>query len=312
MVPARIAGFSPGTSPPPVRIPMTPFLELLFVMLTRLFYKNPNTTQPNSNSLAALGGSRDHPRKAMWLVRASSRSRAAKSRPSQPNQRQQSQHSDDRLRDHAVQTPHSQNVRFDVGKIQREAESYEDRHQQPAPAPQKTQDRDEQISGDADRCNRHAVQYSVRTVVHDAAVPLIIDTARLGTGIVVDFQRQPGNHHSGKGEQDDQVAHEISCPEIVTCKGPANPSQRLAANGPANGPAAITLTCDVVQSPWLCAGSLPVCCLRCCVSGSPCLSCNRNPTVCPHAAGATASTTARCPRAGMASEAAQPTVRTGV
>src|SRR5271157_1279712 len=56
MVTARIAGFSPGTSPPPVRIPMTPFLELLFVMLTRLFYKNPNTTQPNSNSLAALGG----------------------------------------------------------------------------------------------------------------------------------------------------------------------------------------------------------------------------------------------------------------
>src|SRR5271157_1352436 len=39
MVTARIAGFSPGTSPPPVRIPMTPFLELPFAMPIPLFTK---------------------------------------------------------------------------------------------------------------------------------------------------------------------------------------------------------------------------------------------------------------------------------
>src|SRR5437588_774385 len=33
MVIARIAGFSPGTSPPPVRTPITPFLVLMFAIL---------------------------------------------------------------------------------------------------------------------------------------------------------------------------------------------------------------------------------------------------------------------------------------
>src|SRR6266481_4642506 len=33
MVTARIAGFSPGTSPPPVRIPITPFLVAMLAIL---------------------------------------------------------------------------------------------------------------------------------------------------------------------------------------------------------------------------------------------------------------------------------------
>src|SRR5438132_10718225 len=33
MVTARIAGFSPGTSPPPVRIPITPFLVAMWAIL---------------------------------------------------------------------------------------------------------------------------------------------------------------------------------------------------------------------------------------------------------------------------------------
>jgi hypothetical protein len=32
-VTARIAGFNPGTSPPPVRIPITPFFTLIFAMM---------------------------------------------------------------------------------------------------------------------------------------------------------------------------------------------------------------------------------------------------------------------------------------
>ena len=36
MVTARIAGFSPGTSPPPVKIPITPFLPLVAMMSTFL------------------------------------------------------------------------------------------------------------------------------------------------------------------------------------------------------------------------------------------------------------------------------------
>jgi hypothetical protein len=31
MVTARIAGFKPGTSPPPVKIPITPFLPLVAI-----------------------------------------------------------------------------------------------------------------------------------------------------------------------------------------------------------------------------------------------------------------------------------------
>ena len=55
-------------------------------------------------------------------------------------------------------------------------------------------------------------------MVHDPAVPFVVDAARLGTGVVVDFQRQSGNHHTGKGEQNDHVAHKISCLVIVTCE----------------------------------------------------------------------------------------------
>src|ERR1700720_22135 len=32
-VTARIAGFNPGTSPPPVRIPITPFFTLIFAIM---------------------------------------------------------------------------------------------------------------------------------------------------------------------------------------------------------------------------------------------------------------------------------------
>ncbi len=57
---------------------------------------------------------------------------------------------------------------------------------------------------------------SVWTMVHDPAIPFVVDAARLGTGIIMYFQRQPGNHHASEGEQNDYVAHNISRLVIVT------------------------------------------------------------------------------------------------
>src|ERR1700722_2971842 len=42
MVTPRIAGFKPGTSPPPVRMPMTPFLVLMFAMMQSPFRRIVN------------------------------------------------------------------------------------------------------------------------------------------------------------------------------------------------------------------------------------------------------------------------------
>jgi hypothetical protein len=42
MVMARMAGFNPGTSPPPVRIPITPFFLLIFATEVFLSGENPH------------------------------------------------------------------------------------------------------------------------------------------------------------------------------------------------------------------------------------------------------------------------------
>ena len=167
--------------------------------------------------------------------------------------------------------------------------------------------RDQQISDDAYGGHRHAMKDCVRTMVHDTAVPLVIDAARLGTGVVVDFQRQPGNHHSGKGEQNDHVAHKISCLVIVTCEGPAKTWPSREADQLPSQP-----LCDVVQSICLCAGFTPVCCSLCCAWVSACPSCKRSPAAYRRVAAATASTIARCPRTGTVSGTSRPTARTGI
>src|SRR2546429_6037863 len=53
MVTARTAGFSPGTSPPPVRIPITPFWVAMWAILHLIALRRLRSTAPTCCSVEA-------------------------------------------------------------------------------------------------------------------------------------------------------------------------------------------------------------------------------------------------------------------
>src|SRR5260370_12972537 len=61
-VTARIAGFRPGTSPPPVRMPMTPLLVLMLAMTQSLSRKSESAAKSKSNAGAEDGEELGEPR----------------------------------------------------------------------------------------------------------------------------------------------------------------------------------------------------------------------------------------------------------
>ena len=87
-----------------------------------------------------------------------------------------------------------------------------------AKAPQKGQQRQHQVTRDADGRDWNVLEFRVRAVVHDAAVPLFVDGTRLGAGVVVNLKSQRGNHNAGEGHDCNEIAHS-SCLDFSRCTG---------------------------------------------------------------------------------------------
>jgi nicotinate-nucleotide adenylyltransferase len=64
-----------------------------------------------------------------------------------------------------------------------------------------------QITRNPNGSYRDAMDHCERAVVHDAAIPVIVDGAGLCASVVVHLERKRRNHNSGEGEDDEKWTH---------------------------------------------------------------------------------------------------------
>jgi len=124
-----------------------------------------------------------------------------------PHKAEQRDGNDDSERSDAVEAIDLQHIFLDIGEIERETESTKRKDEERSTAPGERQAPQQQVAGNADGCNRNMQHFRKRTMVHNAAVPLGVDVARLGVCRVVDLESQRGNHDAGNGKEGDEVAH---------------------------------------------------------------------------------------------------------
>src|ERR1035437_4077553 len=125
----------------------------------------------------------------------------------QPAKTEECEQRNQSLGDDAVETPNLKNVFLDVGEIEGESKRWQQGSEEQSAPPQKGQQREHQVTRDADGRDRNVLEFRVRAVVHDAAVPLFVDGTRLGAGGVVNLKSQRGNHNAGEGHDCNEIAH---------------------------------------------------------------------------------------------------------
>ena len=119
--------------------------------------------------------------------------RAARFRPtyssaSQPRLSSVIRRNDD-LRSDAIQAPYLEDVLLDKGKPKSESQSHQHGKKQQESLPGQRQPGQGQIAQYADGGNRYVCNLGKRTVVHHAAIPLLIDRAGLRGRRVMHMQR---------------------------------------------------------------------------------------------------------------------------
>src|SRR5271166_5429714 len=125
-----------------------------------------------------------------WTRNTSRGCLAAHRVPDDPSDGEQRENGDDSLRDHAVKAPYAEDFRLDVGKVESEGHSDERGDEQKATATKQGENSDQQIADDPDAGDGEAIHQSVGAVVHDSAVPFLVDAAGRGLGTVVHAQGQ--------------------------------------------------------------------------------------------------------------------------
>src|SRR5271163_681926 len=123
--------------------------------------------------------------------------------------RDECHHSDDSLRDHAIETPDLQEMRLDVGEIEGEGQPDQARGQQQAVETQQRESAEQGVAGDPDCGHWYMVDHGEAAMVHDAAVPLFVDAAGLNVGRVMDVQRHAGYDDSAYREKADDETHGV-------------------------------------------------------------------------------------------------------
>jgi len=156
-----------------------------------------------------------------------------------PHKAEQRDGNDDSERSDAVEAIDLQHIFLDIGEIERETESTKRKDEERSTAPGERQAPQQQVAGNADGCNRNMQHFRKRTMVHNAAVPLGVDVARLGVCRVVDLESQRGNHDAGNGKEGDEVAHHPDASRrsfeegaaCLSCDGYDRQMEQLLGNG---------------------------------------------------------------------------------
>ena len=124
-----------------------------------------------------------------------------------PSQTQQRNQRDHPLRDHAIQAPHPQSELLDKRQPQRKAQPHQRAQKHQRPLPPKRQPTQHQVAGNPDRRHRNPRDLRKRAMVHDPAIPFLVDRARLRIFAIMYVQRQRGNHHANHRQHSNQVSH---------------------------------------------------------------------------------------------------------
>src|ERR1041385_7448943 len=80
-------------------------------------------------------------------------------------------------RDYAIQAPDAEYIALNVGQIQRKCKAGKRSDQDRELLAGKTKPQDDQISEDSDQRNGNAFDHGIGTVIHDPAIPLLVDGA---------------------------------------------------------------------------------------------------------------------------------------
>ncbi len=96
---------------------------------------------------------------------------------------------------------------LDMGEVQRIAKSDDGAHQQQPAESKRSKDQEQRVTDNADQRDRYAVNHCKPAVVHDAAVPMGVDVARLAVGDVVDPQGERRYDNTQGRENGDQNTH---------------------------------------------------------------------------------------------------------
>jgi len=91
--------------------------------------------------------------------------------------------------------------------MNRESQSDKGGDEEQCAPPRQREHSEQQIARDPDVCYWDAMDHRERAVIHNAAIPVIVDGAWLGASVVVHLERKGGNHESGEGEDDKKRTH---------------------------------------------------------------------------------------------------------
>jgi len=94
-----------------------------------------------------------------------------------------------------------------MGEIEREGQGNDGSGGVERAAPEQREESQGQVAGDADGGHGDVGDLGVLAVVDDAAVPLFVDGAGLGSRFVVNVQGEDGNQDTGEGEEGEEVSH---------------------------------------------------------------------------------------------------------
>jgi hypothetical protein len=96
---------------------------------------------------------------------------------------------------------------LDFRKMKRKSQSDESRADKQDATPRQREYAQQQVARDADSRHRDVEKQGVRAVVHDAAIPVIVNRARLRARVVVNTQRERGHAKAGESEQNEDRTH---------------------------------------------------------------------------------------------------------
>jgi len=125
----------------------------------------------------------------------------------QPTYAQQCEKRDDSLRDDAIETPDLERELFDEGQAEGKAEPGEGCENEDKSPARQGQRAKRQIAQNANSSNGDTMDNSKRAMVHNAAVPMGIDVARLSAGGEMNAKGKDRDGGAGEGEKCNQIPH---------------------------------------------------------------------------------------------------------
>jgi len=128
----------------------------------------------------------------------------------EPGKTEEQDEGDERLRNSAIQAPDSQTILLNHGEAKGEEKAQRGSEECCKSPARQTEATEYKISGDANDGDRDVVDHRETAVVHDAAVPVLVDVARRRRRGVMEGQSQRRDDDTSKSENSNEISHGLS------------------------------------------------------------------------------------------------------